>query len=949
MADYIGTLAGTTTANGSYSASGTYGGKTAYVNADSVWLYAGTAVHGDPAWLCHTTKGTVYTSAYYYVSGSGSTPNTGTWTVSAGGSPGLYLTPPDSAISTDLFDDSSLNAAWTAVLNSGTISETSNAGFLTVTSGAGNIWDSVFTPTWAYLFLSGDFDKYCKINVTPTGSWHSAGLIVSDLTGANCAWIARVHNGSNNYVVRGDKVSGLGDYKLSAVVSWTTGWQRTKRVGSTFTCYYAASQPSVDGDWTEVDHNVKEFTSSAQVRIGLEAHNSCPVAKFDFLSDWPPPPESEALEKTVFDRYHLLNTGTPKTAFDLYHLINSGQKTAFDRYHLINSFTKTALDCYDLNIASYIKTAFDSYHLRGLLLWSKLGTSGEITSPAKGPAGAILSPFTDCFEAGKFGNALRHPAQAAIQAAGAVIAEPNWDTGNGRYPNSQGTVECWLNLPRLPDSDTALWALHSYNCGPLPTLETLPENVAAYRARFRAIANFDGNLYFQVQKITTENYTRNLASCSISTLTGWHHFAFVWNQDGISGGADTARIYIDGVQAASGSQTFDFGNRVTMTYNTSRFLVWPSATVTGGAWQAAIETATYTGEWPDAILDNFIVWNLEKTDFSTMGDETPSLAISPRKFFFDRYNMGALLARVGFDRFDLRNEATPKTVYDRYDMGKAVEKFLFDAYHIAGTMTKTSFDQWHLFTTASAKLKTLYDRYQLYGAACKTLVDMYHILGEVLKTSFDRFNITEGHPAEKAIFDLYRIYQTAGYLIFWNGGDGGPVDYSTSIGFTTGTTWSAAGLSTCGNYRFGVRTRGELFEEKNTNVVDRLEIDAVGVEIAARPNRVESLAATPAAGGKITLKWAYRQAGGAAAATHFHVYSGTDSCSLSIVDSVNKAVGEATVYQWTSEALSDGIRHYFRVRAATAADREDNGAQLADAIPDTTAADGFAAVSFKVI
>jgi len=301
-----------------------------------------------------------------------------------------------------------------------------------------------------------------------------------------------------------------------------------------------------------------------------------------------------------------------------------------------------------------------------------------------------------------------------------------------------------------------------------------------------------------------------------------------------------------------------------------------------------------------------------------------------------------------FDAWHLLAQKVGLT-FDRWTIETRAEAVLFDAWHIAGELGRHEWDRFHVFASASARLKTVYDRHRLYGAAGKTLVDVYHILGDALKTVFDHYSIDEGRSWTKSLYDLYRLYQLAGYVIFSNEGDGGPVNYSESVGFTTATSWSTSGLSTSSHWRFGVRARNSMHCEQNTNVITACEIDAAGEEITGRPNAVLGLMAESAEGGHIRLRWSHDSSAEAVAATHFHIYEGDNPSSLAHVDSVSRTTGTVARYAWTGQALENGARRWLRVKAATADDVECLGAALVTAEADTVIPDQLESFSVEVV
>ena len=607
---------------------------------------------------------------------------------------------------------------------------------------------------------------------------------------------------------------------------------------------------------------------------------------------------------------------------------------------------KVFFDWYHLK--GFEAVTFDLWNLRGIRLWSKIGSEAEVTSPEQataGTTGQVVSPFTDHFVSAVYGNGLRHPAKADIDYGTEC---PSWYTTTGQFPDTEGSMECWVYFPGTPDEDSGILAIHSLN---IPDDTT---DYAEYRARLRVYVTTAGLIRFESQTVTTladdseTVATKLLASVDANELTGWHHLACVWNQFGIAESADTARIYLDGVDSGSDTEAFDFDVRVAGGDDLCYIVAWPSINdADNDKWRALQAGVAYGGDWPDAIIDNLVVWAGERTSFGDRYRETPEYFAGDPAFAFDQWNVGALTYKTPFDRYDLRG-LLAKIPFDQWHMQKAAEMLAFDAWHIAGELVRTGFDQWHIFTAASAKLKTLYDQYHLYNAARKTVCDLYNILGEVLKVAFDRYKIEEGRPFYTYVFDLYRIYQTAGYLIFSNAGDGGTVDWSNSVGFTTSTTWGTSSISTGSLYRFGVRARNELFTEQNTHVAAKLDIDASGADVTSRPNAIRSLKATAIADGKVRLTWTYRHSTGAATVTHFHVYQGVDATSLAVAASVLKASGDFTHYRWTSGALTEGATYSFRVKAATASDVEDTGTKTVTAVPDATPPGEFENVLYRV-
>ena len=601
--------------------------------------------------------------------------------------------------------------------------------------------------------------------------------------------------------------------------------------------------------------------------------------------------------------------------------------------------TKSHFDRFHLNYDRPYHYFFDRWHLHGRQFWSKLGSDGEITSPETGPSGTIYEPWAGEYDTGKFGNAQALPAGASCSGSS---GPPRWNHFDEATPGEAGTVEFWAYVPGKPSENTCFFAMAGQNA----------YNGSGRIYRLRAVVEPLGDLKFEAQYTSTASGTTNyaLADTSIDGLTGWHHFAFVWDCGGIGGGADTARIYIDGVEQDAGSTAFDWTERPEGSLNNNSYLIlWANAYENAsGVWSDLLEGDNWLGDWPDALIDNLVAWNFARESFLDRFDEDPDPLSGGALYVFDRWHIGGQPEKVQFDRWNLFNAAA-KSVFDRWNLEKDVSKIAFDAWSIADELSKVQFDQYHIFTTAAEKIKKAYDRFHIYGAARKTVVDLYNILGPIVKAAFDRWHLYSGQALAKKAFDLYRIYQQAGYLIYSNSGDGGPVHYNASIGFTTGTTWSTGSLSTATVHRFGVRARNALYEEQNTSVVVSFELDADGNEVEGHPNAPTEVEAEAAEGGRILLRWRYDSRGEGGTCTAFKVYQGADTSGLTLEESVTKTSGSVTFYEWTSAVLTEGSRYHFRVRAATAGGTEDEGTLIVSAVPDATAPGGFSSVSSEIV
>lgn len=164
------------------------------------------------------------------------------------------------------------------------------------------------------------------------------------------------------------------------------------------------------------------------------------------------------------------------------------------------------------------------------------------------------------------------------------------------------------------------------------------------------------------------------------------------------------------------------------------------------------------------------------------------------------------------------------------------------------------------------------------------------------------------------------------YHVYANAGAGGPIDYATPIGDTTGTSWTVAGGLGPGTWSFGVRAYDAAtgLEEENLDCATTIVIDTGGNDISNRPMPPNGLRAFATAGGGLRVEWHYPPTSGALAPTGFHVYVGIGSPDYS---SPTATIGFNTAIQNTfvaNLALTGGTTYEVGVRAYNAIGEETN-------------------------
>lgn len=195
-------------------------------------------------------------------------------------------------------------------------------------------------------------------------------------------------------------------------------------------------------------------------------------------------------------------------------------------------------------------------------------------------------------------------------------------------------------------------------------------------------------------------------------------------------------------------------------------------------------------------------------------------------------------------------------------------------------------------------------------------------------------------------WDTVEVSQLAagarGFRIFHNSGVG-PVDYGVvrASRNETGLSWTSPALAVPATWRFGVRAFNEYGEEKNLDVAATLSLEASGAASPLRPNRPVDLAARPTSGGCVEVSFGYDGTDEPAACTHFHVYADDGSGAINYASPLGAVArddaGPLSRGVFLTGPLDGGVPRHFAVRAATAADVEDDGTEWVPATPDAIA------------
>jgi probable HAF family extracellular repeat protein len=230
-----------------------------------------------------------------------------------------------------------------------------------------------------------------------------------------------------------------------------------------------------------------------------------------------------------------------------------------------------------------------------LVLWNTLGSQREIEHSAVGPDGTIAGGgFTE----GKYGN-----AYLADHTENWLVAFPK-----EAIPTYAGTIEFWARLTGYPSS--------LGDGGGRPVFFEIYDGYAG------AVMGLTGNNGAGGGGLTGyighgfHCATGGVGCCTYEQVLGpsrvedWHHYALVWDDNGLPGVAGATKkvaVFLDG--QPNSTRWHDY-------YGTNSEFV----PITGDELRLVSNYAISQGE---VAMDNLIIWDRAVTDFSHRFDESP--------------------------------------------------------------------------------------------------------------------------------------------------------------------------------------------------------------------------------------------------------------------------------------------------------------------------------------
>jgi hypothetical protein len=228
----------------------------------------------------------------------------------------------------------------------------------------------------------------------------------------------------------------------------------------------------------------------------------------------------------------------------------------------------------------------------GLVLWNKLDSDLEVANSEIGQNGYIVGS-NYAFEPAMHGNGYVRKATGAN-----YIRFPHNTIAN---LNQRGSIELWVN-PKAPKPIPYEYGIYGFVGTPYHWAFGVPrsENISLVWGDTVSGTGIIGKLNFS--GITTS--TPDEPSQFIATVGVPFHVAMSWDIEGIEGTTDKIRVYRDGEVVGSTTQSWNLDG--------------------GKKDDLILGYGPDSGGYDKFIVDNLIIWDYAKTDFSDRFNEDPT-------------------------------------------------------------------------------------------------------------------------------------------------------------------------------------------------------------------------------------------------------------------------------------------------------------------------------------
>jgi len=262
------------------------------------------------------------------------------------------------------------------------------------------------------------------------------------------------------------------------------------------------------------------------------------------------------------------------------------------KLHLTCLFGTADLDAAVLRKIEFTRTSGGASPQKDLILWNRFESASDVTASRVGPGGTLSGGR---FVRGRFGNAIELDGQEVLGVTFPldIISGPD------------GCIEFWARLadvsPASPIRETLALVAVCDEEGTAHTMLYFNSNDGAGNGGLCARAA--GLTSAGTGSYGSWTYARALGTMAVND---WHHYAFVWASNGISG-------FGDGTHKAAG---FVDGRLNTTTWDgyPGHTLVVPM----GGRFGLLYHQG---GQGGRIAFDNLKIWNYAKVDFGDRNDE----------------------------------------------------------------------------------------------------------------------------------------------------------------------------------------------------------------------------------------------------------------------------------------------------------------------------------------
>ncbi|MBN1793027.1 DUF2341 domain-containing protein [Candidatus Woesearchaeota archaeon] len=190
----------------------------------------------------------------------------------------------------DQFNDSSIGSDWSTADNdlvAGTSFAEGN-DYLQIDAGGADTWTGNDEFGAVYQQITGDFDAYARINYQEAADpWAKAGIMArNDMTtpASSTGYVFMAETPGNDFSFQRDSNNnGYLDANTQGGATTYPGWVRLRKVGTSFTGYYATTNPESGGTWNTIASATITSTLTTQdIGLAVTSHAGTTLSNVTF-------------------------------------------------------------------------------------------------------------------------------------------------------------------------------------------------------------------------------------------------------------------------------------------------------------------------------------------------------------------------------------------------------------------------------------------------------------------------------------------------------------------------------------------------------------------------------------------------------------------------------------------------------------------------------------------